>query len=303
MGLGGPNSCLTSRHGIEYEMQRTPGGDADTYYKENWTPQLVNASFVARVAWNDGNTFILDMLGEHTRAGVGLINRNNPEQHPFFPSLYCVGVETVRNLGVLTYDATANNAVQYEEVEYLCTFAAMPYRVLENADVWGLGAGAESYRYVERRSELVGQSIQANGAFEFGSPNAYPTPNDPIPTPPAIHVPYTKLMLIWHYVPDPITVTETSCEALYGTVNDAGFEGKSAGTLMYLGYQKEFIPSTPAGNWLWKITHNLAYFPSGWNRAYRPNGPSDAAPWDSVRNRATGNPPYASATFTNMFLI
>lgn len=305
--------CTTRRHGIPYTMQRTPGGDSDNYYKESWTPSLVNASFVAKVDWELAQTFVLDMLGEHKRTagpvGAGRIDRYNPETHPFYPNLYCVGCESVRNLGRLnahTIPGMGDGVVQYEQMEFVCTFAAFLYQVKENADVDASPLG-ELIRYVERRGKQIGQSIKAGpGQFEFAS-----APNLPINTPPAIQIPYRNLSYEWHYVPDPIGNLITTADSYYGTVNLTTFDGRyAAGTLLYLGMDYDPIPSTPAGNLLWRIKHQFAFFKYGWNRSYRPNGGGDLANagddnglWDSVRNHTTGLPPYKSSEFLNLFKV
>lgn len=302
----GPHFCSTTRHGVHYDMQRSPGGDSDTYYKESWTPQLVNSSFVAKVAWEDANNFITDMIGEHRQVGTKL-RRYNPEQHPFFPNLYCVGVELVRNLGVLTYDATANNAVEYEQCEYNCTFAAFLYDVKEDADV-DSNSRKELIRYVERRSKQVGQSLQANGLFEYVT-----APHDAIPTPPSIHIPYKEVKHVWRYVPGPIENLRDVADAMYGKTNLTAFDvnydlknpagGYNPGTLMYLGMDEDPVPSTPAGNRLFHITHNYAFFRYGWDSVYRPNMGAPPNDWDTARNRATLAAPYQRGEFLNLYSL
>lgn len=358
----GPNPCSTSRRGILYDMQRTPGADSDTYYKESWTPALVNSSFVAKVDWEDANEFVVDMLGEHQQSGVK-IRRHNPEQHPFNPNLYCVGCEIIRNLGELTRDISAGNSVKYEWVEYACTFAAFLYDIKDDDDVDG-DANGELIRYIERRAKQAGQSIQANGLFEFATGRAAAwnivsvyaigdmvstetdadgvrnwksltnanvgntpvegvnwttvgatgTNYDPIPTPPAIMVPYREIQYVWHYVPGPINRLLDVSDAYYGTVNDRLFDslviggveyGYAAGTLLYLGMDYEPVPSTPAGNRIFKVTHKFAFRKQGWNTAYRPNSASinTAGDWDAVRSRRGRRPPYASSNMLKLFQV
>lgn len=166
----GPNFCRTRAHNIPFEMQRSPGGDSDTYYKEFWSPQLVNSSFVAKVTWDDSSDFISDMIGIHLKVGTG-ITRQNPQPHPYINNLWCVGLELVRNLGELTYDPINGNAVEYEEVEYNCTFARFLYDVRDDSEI-SPGSGGELRRYVERRTKLAGKSLQTHGQFEFVSARA-----------------------------------------------------------------------------------------------------------------------------------
>src|SRR5262245_18803564 len=113
----GPNYGVTKRHAVPFEWQRSPGGDSDTYYKERYTPDLVNASLVVKFTWDDSVNGVLDFIGEHQKHGAN-ITRFNPEPHPYLPGLYCVGMDLVRNLGTLTYEPSQNNAPRYEWVEY-----------------------------------------------------------------------------------------------------------------------------------------------------------------------------------------
>jgi hypothetical protein len=307
----GPNCGVTVRHGIEYDYQRNPGGDSDNYYKESWTPQLVNSSFVAKVEWGDSTIFVLDMIGEHQRFG-GNILRWNPEKHPIYPQLYCVGCELVRNLGELDYDPAHRNAMRYQEVEYLCTFAAFLYDVRSDADVaYSVSGpilnGRELGRYVVRKGKQTGEAIQYNGQFIYAS-----APQDAILTPPSLMAPYRVLDYVWHYVPGDVTGQLggliTTADNLYGTVNNAIFDpsqtftGYPIGTLMYLGMDYEPIPSTPAGNRLWTVTHHFAYRPYTWNAVYRPRAAGNTnGDWDGVVNKDSGNPPYASSNFMTLW--
>ncbi len=310
----GANACQTSslKHAIPYDMQRSPGADSDNYWAEDWTPTNVNLSFVARVAWDQSDLFLADMLGSHQRIG-NKIRRVNPEPHPYYPSFYCIGCKDLRNLGPHGYDASHNNAIKYQSVEYLCTFAAFLYAIAEDHDV-DVAPNGELIRYVERHDKQVGQSVQANGVtFEYVTP-----PNAALPTPPAIHVPYRTLEYVWHYVPSPIGALSALADRLYGTVNattfDAGGQGADdpgypPGTLMFLGMQKTPIVSTPAMNALWRLTFSWAYFQHGWNSVYRASGGliyTDAAgnpntAWDAARTRGTATPPYLGAEHLDLF--
>lgn len=300
----------TRRHGIPYVMQRTPGAEVDTNYQENWTPDLVNSSFVAIVAWDDSDTFVLDMIGEHQQ-NAGYITRWNPEQSPFNSDLYCVGCKTIANLGRQSLDANNGNAVKFEYVAFAVTFASFIYPVLDDDQILIRGTPYEFLRYVERYTDQVGQSISTAGQFEYSKnaagvfvPWVAPGGATPaIPTPPALMLPYRQIEYVWRYVPGPLDRLENQCDALYGQLNDAVFDGKAIGTCMYVGMKNRPVPSTPAGNRLFTVTHKVLYFLRGWNSVYRPNlGGGDGA-WDVARNRATGEPPYSEVDFSFLWIL
>jgi len=300
--------------GIHYVMR---GGIStpDTDCMDDFTPQSVNASYVALVKWANASLFVVYMLGEHGRLG-GQIRRYNPEQHHAIQHLYCVGCKRLGNYGRMSIDPRTN-ATQFEGVAYACTFGAFLYDIKEDEDILNpvTLVQDESQRYVERTRRNIGQSISTAGQFEYDSPNAWPTRNDVIPTPPALMCPYSEFTYTWRYVPGPITDLEDRCDALYGKVNNAIFDGKAIGTCMYLGMEPEPIIASPASDItgsialpvgpdrLYTIKHKVGFFRLGWNSVYRPNlGLGDGA-WDQARNRATGGPPYTLATFSTMFTV
>lgn len=300
----------TTRHEIPYVMQRTPEATVDTNYQENWTPDLVNSSFVAIVAWEDADLFVLNMLGEHQQNGAS-ITRWNPEQSPFNTDLYCVGCKTVANLGAQSLDAANGFAVKFEYVAFACTFAAFLYDIKEDNQILVDGVPDESLRYVEKYSDQVGQSISTTGMFEYSKNDAgvfvpWVAPGGltpAIPTPPALMLPYRKIEYRWRYVPGPLDDLEANSDLLYGHVNDLVFDGKAAGTCMYVGMKKNPVPSTPAGNRLFTVSHFVNYFRLGWNSVYRPKLGGGDAGWDTARNRKTGEQPYANANFEIMWSL
>ncbi len=294
----------TSRRGLNYVMR---GGIStpDTDQVDEFTPQNATASYVALVKYANARLFVIDMLGEHKQF-VGKIQRWNPEQHHTLEGLYCVGCKRLGNYGTMSRDGNTNGT-QFQGVAYGCTFAAFLYDLREDEDIEPGGVRDESLRYVERTRRNIGQSISTQGQFEYDSPNAWPTKNESIPTPPALMIPYSEFTYTWRYVPGPITRLEAACDALYGTVNDAVFEGKDPETCIYLGMEPEPIIATPAGNIredrLYTIRHKVGFFRLGWNSVYRPNlGVGDGA-WDIARNRQTGEPPYALTDFSTMFQV
>lgn len=225
-GLNPQSNCsFTSalKHNIPYTMQRAPGGDSDSYYQEDYQPAVVNSSFVATVAWGQAYPFLLDMLGSHQKVGTK-IRRVNPEKHPYDPQLYCVGCKLLRNLGTLTNSPANNNAVQYEYVEYLCTFGAFLYNVVEDWTIDANPAIGELARYIERRPNQIGQSIQTSlAAFEFAT--AVGGINQAIITPPAIQIPYREIEYVWRYVPDDLGALTALADSYYGTLNGSSKGG------------------------------------------------------------------------------
>jgi hypothetical protein len=310
-------SLATTRNGIPYVMR---GGlsTPDTDYIEDWTPNLVNASFVAIVAWADSDQFVLDMLGEHQQSGT-IITRWNPEPHPYIPFLYCVGCKYLGNYGAMSQDEAYGNAIQFEYVAIACTFAAFFYDVKEDYEI-----DTEIERYVERRGKNIGQSISTNGMMEYvsdanGNPLAWTPPkgNGPgvvtIPTPPAKHMPYREMTYTWRYVPGPIDNIIANSAAAYGKVNNDYFDPLTCGTtyeegtVLYLGMEEEPIVCTPAGNLgrdrLYNVPHKFAWRPQGWNTAYRIGIDGTAGDFDGVRASGTGKPPYEMTDFTKLFEV
>jgi hypothetical protein len=171
-------ACTTTRYGIKYVMQRTPENSTDTLYGEDWTPQTANASFVALVKWAESALFVKDMLGEHRQA-AGQILRWNPNSHPYFDFLYCVGCKIIGNYGRTLAPAGGTNAVQYEYCAIACTFGAFLYDIKDDSAILqqyhGNSVPNELLRYVERRGRNIGQSLSTSGAFEYATPQpVYP---------------------------------------------------------------------------------------------------------------------------------
>lgn len=173
---------VTTRHGVQFIYQLTPGNGVDGYLTESYKPDSVNASFVAIVAWADANNFVLDMIGEHRKKG-STIQRFNPEEWPYNrpdgPQLYCVGCENIGNLGskasgtpTFSDDPFMNNAPEFSFVAYRCTFSPFLYDIRSDAAV-NLSANKELIRYIERLPTPKDQSLSTLGQFEFGT--AYTT--------------------------------------------------------------------------------------------------------------------------------
>jgi hypothetical protein len=64
------NCSKIQRSGIPYLRTRSPGAADDTYFDEDWTPNLVYHRFGAIVAWSDTDAFISDMIGQHQKVGT-----------------------------------------------------------------------------------------------------------------------------------------------------------------------------------------------------------------------------------------
>jgi len=315
--------CITTRGGpgqpaVQYDMLHMNGSG----YLEEWTPQTVNSTFYAMVDWPSTTNFVQAMLPIATQDANNRIQRLNPQAHPYFPFLYCVGLSLMTNYGAPTTVGVNDGTIHYVKAVYKCTFAGLPYFVRTDDDVQNDQQNGELIRYVERKWDITGEAIQTNGQFQYASDGVI------IPTPPALMNSYTKLKYKWYYVPDPIiNLCRTAC-LYYGTVNDTifdiGFFGPelfTSGKLLYLGMELERIyvsptsingvPGIPPGrsNVLWNITHNFAYRPQGWNVAYRfSRTPGSNGSWDPIVTvppgsppGTPGNPPYASQPFLNLF--
>jgi hypothetical protein len=291
------------------------------------------------VGGNSNGSMSVSSGGGNALGGGGFINRTNPQAHPLYPKMYCVGCDIRQNVGVPTVDPLTGNWIKYTPRNpqdsdllqqtagpvYSCTFSALPYDVLTDAQIF-INAEHELARYVVRSPKQVGEQIQTLGLFGFKSPP--PTisrppaaPNyTPIPTPPAVQAPYRQIVYQWCLVPDPITNVIVTADALYATVNNNYFDyyygNYPAGTLMFLGAEYERVPLTPAQNIVWNIKFNFAYRGSGWNRAYRPNNSTNNAggplypDWDDVVNvgqpptySTRGLPPYRSSDFYSLFRV
>jgi hypothetical protein len=208
---------FTLRSSIQYVVQ----GKSGTEFQRDCAPDHCQASFVAIVRWDDVGQFIIDMLGSHTNLG-GRIRRWAPEVHPFLPNHYCVGCKLGTSYGLLSASPGNPGMPHYDYCEVLCTFSPLLYDLqLGNAGDAAVDADTnnnELLRYVERKSGDKGEAISYLGQFKFASDNA------PIPTPPAIMVPYRELLYVWHYVPDPITNLLGGSMTYYGCVNSLPFD-------------------------------------------------------------------------------
>lgn len=82
---------------------------------------------------------------------------------------------------------------------------------------------------------------------------------------------------------------------LIGKVNNSGFLGCAAGTLLFMGAEP-VVTADPVGNYVYDCTYRFSWRSQPWNYEINPDGISG---WGIITD-GSGNPPYASGDFTTL---
>lgn len=296
-------------------------------YHESFSLDNSSLTRPVKTAWGTRRAFLVDMLGRNIVLNEEIL-RNNPELYTntdFNPILYCTSIETLATLKPNAAGANPSGH-SFDDIEYLLHYAALPYDVLTDEEIWEptYGIYSEVRRNVERSFTFAAENLQIPGAsFRFTT-----APKDYIFSPPAKVFPTIEVTYTWYRVPRIPTANINSC---IGKINDALFDissyakargvpfivggaiGYPPGTLLFLGGEAKtrllgFISQQGSRATEWDIVYKFLYRNNGsdgaggffgWNHLFRPS----AGTFQLVTNSgdAAGNRLYRTEDFNILF--
>lgn len=233
--------------GVHWVEHITKAGSTATY---SFSPNQQQLTFTIRVKFDEFPQAVSELMGYSFVSGVPLkLRRAIPKAHPLFPWLYCVGVSQVVGIGPKKEPKLFKNnadvvtgAIQdYEYALLTCHFSTVPYTILTDTELFGLG-GQEWRRFTTRRFKpFVNLAVTEKGMYKFAEgPGAGPPPV-------ALDVGLSKairktvITLDWFDVPWRAVYNPsgypTNLEAAVGRVNFNEFLGFPTGTLLCLPYE------------------------------------------------------------------
>lgn len=262
------------------------------------------------VDFNNAGKFIDDLLGYGRWNGAGTaINRVLPDLHPLYRNFYATSAD-VEPWGQYDVDESIAGEGIYKTpfMKITAEYAPVDYHVLDDESV-----SSEQSRFITFKYGYQAQFLTLSGGMVFEQTgqllNAQPT----------IRSQVQQFSMLWHQVPpDPADVfkvpTNDKILALQGTLNNATFNGFSAGTVLFLGADP--VLNRPAlGDALgysnlysWDITYNFQVKDEGAS-IY-----SEEAGWqyvldiknnrfDRVRSKIGNNLAYETGDFSQLFSI
>jgi hypothetical protein len=273
------------------------------------------------------------------------IARITPKPYPLTNQLgdnfeWCLDVTNAAPYGVPIGDP-ATTATNAKAARMVLHYQSVPFRVLPDNQVvapsgplasfpdegWYLAnKGLESTRYISRQRSDGGSFITSARTGTLG----YQTPQTTngfiqLLQPLAVNQPTTDLVYIWHYVPV-AGVPWKAIDAAEGRVNNATFDGRVAGTLLFKSASQR-IYNSPLGDRVCDMHYAMKFVANatrtdqkrmpggtiitpkgtqlGWNATLgmdlADQGQVDWYPCFANNNGVAGNPPYDSAPFDALF--
>lgn len=305
----------TTRSGIYYEIDSLA-------YREQWVPRANQTTVVARVPTDQSWDFVTDMVGR-SYAQNGAIRRDVPEKNPFDQKQFCTRVEQIDQGGDPDFDwdnyrqgdnTATNDGPRYDPesgwpltlwVRYKLTFEALPYPILTDAEADAVTADAtELSRYVYRKRVTTTKEQQFPGGSFYlingGSP-LLSLGQIGFKLRGAADVTYT-----WFRVPVANIPTSAIGTAI-GKVNSAAFDtispggyNFSAGELLLTGYDDTDRYYDANEDWVCDLVYRFKWLKGGWNYYL---SATTALVEVSDDGTNTGNRPYSSVSFTNLFTL
>lgn len=210
------------------------------------------ATFTILINWTDTVPVVLEILGgaRYNRT-TGNLDRTLPVRHPEFDWLYASKITSVKPMrwdSKLRLPYGTLSGYQYSIITIV--FTQPKWTMLSDPrldSVWG-SPRKEYRRFVERRPEPSGEVLtRKNNTFKWAETGASgPTVGDPINESLGQFLAKSTEVLVWKRVPQVGLFSNfgfgdpTNVLASQGTVNNAEFLGKPAGTLLLL--PPRFVP-------------------------------------------------------------
>lgn len=199
---------------------------------------------------------VWQVLGYAKAAADGSITRFNPKPHPECPWLYASKIaleQGVAPYGTMGNLSTGNQLGQWHAYRVAIMFETPPYAILSD--------GVPEYRRntfieVEPATEFI---TRQNGSFIWppGAPRAGQSLSPSEAQSVAQRISKTRLKVTWVNVPDKglfgaggfaSTPISANIESAVGTVNNAAFMNRDAGTMLLTGWKPipKIMPVPPA---------------------------------------------------------
>lgn len=302
MALGDTGTYFsTATNGIQY-YERVVG------YSETWTDGQAGIVRQLFCPWADRDVFVSDMIGDARRVG-DLLRRDLPEEDKHFSGMYCVDMQFVGGLGFPSEDQSDSTLAYFSEntmtfprtttaggyAVYNCTFKRPLYKVKSDDDIDNDPNGyGERGRYVFRTRGGRVQNLKA--PFKFLKFASDTNPDNYISDLPGVILfPQPTFTMVWHMVPFE-QMSSDVIDGMLGKVNNIAWEGFTAGTLMFVDYNR--VPYQSANTGLFEtITYSFMHNRQGHNFFLRNSGV-----WEEVVRR--GDPltgVYEEGDFDELF--
>ena len=255
------------------------GNQAAMHYDIDWA-DYTNSAFSQIIGYSKA--------GGVNTAGVRVLNRVLPLNHPFFAWMWATRIQQVQPIGPAGMEtAGADPFCEFELARCTIGFQSLPYTVLSDADLLAISTPAgvpdESLRYVEKLTVSQSETIEVQvGAMSYAEmPAALATPWTVVPARKYQTVDKDVLSWTWHRVAHKYLMTTGTdipgnLKAARNTVNastnigDGSWNGYPPGTLLFKNYKLAPVdaPTSPGSLGLpingppreWKVELQFVYF-------------------------------------------
>jgi hypothetical protein len=240
------------------------------------TPSSATRTLVC--AWTDRVALINALRGAVTQPSPAVIQYSPPASYPDAPWLYVDTVEVEGIAGNTGLNVAASGLVGYKYARIKVTYRSLSYQE-------GVETGVLSVDYGSEFFTLSG--LTASLKFSDSTGGDVSTDINP-----SMRITTITLHQTRNNLP---SIPVSTIIAATDTVNAASFQGAASGTVKFDGASSQrrlFANGNPG----WDMTYAFTYRSVGWNVAYDPvNG------WRPVVLKATGNPPFQSYDYNQLF--
>lgn len=284
---------LTTANGIEYAER------AD--YRERWTEGSNEISRTVACRWSDRLDLVKDFVGTVTAQAKGLL-RTMPEFHPEAPWMPCLSMDMIQPEGFMT-DLAGTPVFRFASgaeglAVYRATHANVQYRLAPDQLI--VEGEWERWTSVKETYQTEAQKVPG-GIWQLVGH----TPDTFIQT--ESRIPYftKEVRITWWKTPiwdrERIenVLNHVNTEAWPNIFHGGVLYNYAPGTLLFSGFETEEKRSA-AGQLLWDVTYVMKWRQSTWNRFYYGAG-NQGATYYNVVHKTTGAPPFASASFKELF--
>ena len=230
------------------------GNQAAMHYNIDWA-DYTNSAFSQIIGYSKA--------GSINTAGVRVLNRVLPLNHPFFAWMWATRIQQVQPIGPAGMEtAGADPFCEFELARCTIGFQSLPYTVLSDADLLAISTPAgvpdESLRYVEKLTVSQSETIEVQvGAMSYAEmPAALATPWTVVPARKYQTVDKDVLSWTWHRVAHKYLMTTGTdipgnLKAARNTVNastnigDGSWNGYPPGTLLFKNYKLAPVDARP----------------------------------------------------------
>lgn len=296
----------TTRSGFYYEV-----GALD--YREQWVPAANRTTVTARVDALDAFDWVTDMVGS-AYVSATTLRRHLPEVNPFDPNQWCTKVEQVDQGGLNEANSLADPVGSgwpfTKWCRYRCTFEAMPFNVVTDADAdtlaTTLSTSAELLRYCVRSQSTYAREQQIPGGgfktIDDGTPaNRLLLMQTGFKTRVYGDVTYTRVRVPVAHLPAELKSHRGKINStVFDTAVSQGGYDFDPGELLYVGYDDNNRYWDANEDWVCDLVLNFKFCQGGWNFYYSKTGVLTEVSSDGTSG---GTKPYTTADLHDLFTV